>query len=103
MENQRWFIGTDLKFQITLTAEGFNQGSDRYDLDFYCGDQLRHFTQKDIVTDGDGHYYLLVPTAGLTPGMMRLVITAYVPDTDFGNRVRKEVESVVIGPLRPAV
>ena len=103
MENGRYYIGTDMKFQVTLTAEGFNQGSDRYDLDFYCGDQVRHFTQNDIVTDGEGNYYLLVPTTGLTPGMMRLVVTVYVPDTDFSNNVRREVESIVIGPLRPAI
>jgi hypothetical protein len=49
----------------------------------------------------DGDYYLLVNTENLKPGVMRMVITAYIPDNDFADHNRKEVESISLGPLRP--
>ena len=103
MENGRYYTGTDLKFQITLTADGFNQATDRYDIDFYCGAKVIHYTQSNIVRGSNGNFYLLIPTKELAPGMMRMVITAYVPDTDFPKAVRKEVESITLGPLKNPV
>ena len=49
----------------------------------------------------DGNHYLLIETEGMTPGVMRMVITAYIPDEDFDDNVRKEIESLSLGPLRP--
>ena len=104
MDNGRYYIGTDLKFQITLTAEGFDQDENNYDIDFYCGSNTpKHYTQQNVVKGGDGCHYLLIPTNDLTPGMMKMVITAYVPDPDFPNNVRKEVESITLGPIKPAI
>ena len=101
MENGRFYVGEDLKFQITLVAEGFNQDSDRYDLEFHCGNYVHTYTQDDVVKGADGNHYLLIPTSTLAPGMMRMVITAYVPDADFQSGIRKEVEAVNLGPLKP--
>lgn len=103
MDNGRYYIGTDLKFKITLTAEGFDQGQDNYDIDFYCGTQHKHYTQANMVKSIDGNFYLCIPTSNLSPGMMKMVITAYVPDTCFDGHKRKEIESITLGPLKPAV
>ncbi len=102
MDIGRYYVGEDLKFKITLTADGFDQGTDNYEIDFYCGDNsVRHYTQADIKTGTDGDYYLLIDTSGMQPGVMRMVITAYIPDSDFEDNTRKEVESISLGPLRP--
>ena len=103
MDNGRYYIGTDLKFKITLTADGFNQKTDNYDIDFYCGSYHKHYTNSNMVEDVDGNFYLCIPTNNLAPGMMKMVITAYVPDNCFSGHTRKEVESITLGPLKPAI
>lgn len=102
MNEGRYYVGEDLKFKITLTAEGFDQSTDGYEIDFYCGDNtVKHFTQADIKTGADGDYYLLIDTKEMKPGVMRMVITAHIPDNDFDDHYRNEVESISLGPLRP--
>ena len=103
MDNGRYYIGTDLKFKITLTAEGFDQGRDNYEIDFYCGDGHKHFTQDDVVKGTDGNFYIFIPTSDFTPGITKMVITAYIPDRDISGGVRKEIESIILGPLKPAI
>lgn len=89
--NGKYYIGTDLKFKVTVTAGGFDQEHDEYKIDLYCGGTLAMtITQDDIVENG-GDYYMLVPTSSLSPGPLRMVLTAYVPDTDFASGIRKEV------------
>lgn len=102
MNEGRYYVGEDLKFKITLTAEGFNQSKDPYEIDFYCGDNpVKHFTQGQMKPGLDGDYYLLIDTKGMKPGVMRMVITAHIPDEDFDDNYRDEVESISLGPLRP--
>lgn len=92
---EKYYIGTDLKFQITVTADGFDQATDEYKVDLYCGDAYSgcsHITipSSDIVED-DGDYFMLVETSRLKPGKLTMVLTAYVEDNDFPAGVRKEV------------
>lgn len=103
MDNGRYYIGTDLKFKITLTADGFDQSRDDYDIDFYCGTQVKHYNQSHMITGSDGFHYLCIKTDDLAPGMMKMVITAHIPDRDFSEGVRKEIESITLGPIKPAV
>lgn len=104
MDNGRYYIGTDLKFRITLTAEGFNQDEDDYEVKFICGSYSKTYSsaQGDFVKAQDGCYYLCIPTGNLSPGMMKMVITAYIPDPCFVGNKRKEIESITIGPIKPA-
>lgn len=103
MDYGSYYIGTDLKFQITLEAEGFNQDEDEYYIDFYCGSDVKHYDQTKIQTGGDGKHYLLVPTSGMEPGIIRMVITVCIPDRDVVGGIRKEVESIKLGVLKSAV
>lgn len=102
MNEGRYYVGEDLKFKITLTAEGFDQSKDNYDIDFYCGENtVKHFTQADMKEGLDGDYYLLIDTKAMQPGVMRMVITAHIPDNDFPDHFRDEIESISLGPIRP--
>lgn len=92
---ENYYIGTDLKFQITVTADGFDQATDEYVVDLYCGDAYSgcshiSIASSDIVEDS-GDFFLLVETSKLKPGKLTMVLTAYVPDEDFPTGVRKEV------------
>lgn len=99
MAECRYYTGSDLKFQVTITAPGFSQDCDNYDIDFYCGDQHLAFNQDDVISNG-GKFYLAIPTSSMSPGMLRMVITAYVPDTDFPGNIRKEIAVQNLGFLK---
>jgi hypothetical protein len=90
MIDEGYYEGSDLKFQIDITATGFDQNSDRYNIDFYCGEKKISFTQDNVISSG-GKFYLPVPADGLKPGMIKIVITAFVPDSDFESGYRREV------------
>ena len=107
MEEEKYFIGTDLKFKITISADGFDQSVDRYQIDIYSGEQFggcSHIVvpSEDIVED-DGEYFLLVETRKLSPGMLRLVVTAFVPDEDFPSGYRREVTAQDVAYIKSVV
>ena len=98
--HREWYYkGTDLKYQVTLSATGFSQVTDEYDLDFYCGGSHKHFDQDDLVHNIQGQYFLLIPTSDVNTGSMRLVITLHVPDEDFQSGTRDEVTVTELGML----
>lgn len=99
MTDSGYYIGEDLKFEVTLTATGFDQNRDNYKIDFYCGDKHLDFTRDDVISK-EGKFYLPVPTATLKPGMMKMVFTAYVPDPDFPDGTRTEITVVNLPTLR---
>lgn len=99
MAEDRYYLGSDLKFKIEITASGFDQSTDDYTIDLYCGNKKIAYTQADIV-EQDGEYYLLVNTSLLKPGTMKLVITAMVPDDAFESGVRREIEVINIGTIK---
>ena len=63
---QAYYVGTDLKFKIDITAEGFNQSEDEYEIKVVCGNQSG-------------------------TGLIKLIVTAKVPDEDFDVGYRREV------------
>lgn len=90
MPEESYYIGTDLKFAVSITAEGFSQDTDYWMVDLYCGKTRLTATSDGNgnsegaeIVENDGDYYLLVETAKLRPGTIRMVVTAYVPDEDF--------------------
>jgi hypothetical protein len=98
-QEDRYYLGSDLKFKIEITAAGFDQATDDYTVDLYCGNKKIAYTRADIVEQA-GDYYLLVNTSLLKPGIMKLVITAMVPDNTFASGVRREVEVKTIGVIK---
>lgn len=54
MDSGKYFVGEDLKFKITLTADGFDQDTDDYQIEFVCGSYTHTYTQDDIVKGADG-------------------------------------------------
>lgn len=87
---QAYYVGTDLKFKIDITAEGFNQSEDEYEIKVVCGNQSQTITQDDIVEDESGHY-ILIDTTQFGTGLIKLIVTAKVPDEDFDVGYRREV------------
>lgn len=85
------YIGTELKYAITITSPGFDMGKDNFEVTLKRGSKSLHFTKDDLVVDEDGQYYVCFDSADLGTGMVAAVITAYVPDDDFPDGLRTEV------------
>lgn len=100
-QEDKYYLGSDLKFKIDITASGFDQDTDEYRIDLYCGNKKLTYTDQDIVTDPEtGYHYLLVDTNLLRPGSIKLVVTALVPDEIFTSGVRREVDVKNIGFIK---
>ncbi len=87
----KYFVGTDLKFAITINCEGFDMDSDEYELQLRCSNKKVTLQKSDIVLGDQGEHYLLVDTTQFPSGTLRLIVTAKVPDDDFDNGIRREV------------
>lgn len=90
--DEKYWIGTDLKFAFTIKADGFSMEDDDYDLILCCGTKQVQLTKNDIVEgDEEGTYFLLIDTTQFPSGTVRIVARAKVPDDDFDSGVRREV------------
>lgn len=88
-----YYVGTDLKFAITLTAEGFDMDDDSYHIVVVCGDKRVTVDKSDIVSDGSDHF-LLIDTSQFGPGIVRMIVYADVPDSAFSDGTRREVAAM---------
>ena len=89
------YLRTELKFAITITAGGFNMEEDDFNVVFKNttnGNKVE-LAKEDLVNDGE-LYYALVNTTALGVGHVNVVTTAYVPDSDFDDGLRTEVNVI---------
>lgn len=97
-----YYIGSDFKALVVLEAQGFDMDLDDWGITVYIDDKKAHTYKKgDCVRDDGGQYF--VPVSGdylKKTGTLKLVATAWIPDEDFPNGVRREVMPVVIGKYK---
>ena len=86
------FVGTELKFQVSITASGFDMGDDPFDIVLSCGRVTKTVHKNELIYDNvEGKYYMVVDTSDFGPGVLCATVVAQVPDTDFDDGYRKEV------------
>lgn len=87
-------LGTELKFKITIEAQGFSMVDNDFTVEIVRGNKRKMFAKEDLVYDGEGNYYVCFDTAEFGAGAVYAIVTAFVPDTDFGDMFRTEVQKV---------
>lgn len=92
MANNAAYIGEELKYVLTLEAPGFNMNHDEYEIIVSCGKKQIKYTQDDIFMDVEGNHYLVIDTSGFKKGDLYATVYAYVPDTDFPDGKRTEID-----------
>lgn len=97
---ERPFLGTELKYVIEIESPGFSMDSDDFEVILECGDSSLHIPKSDMVQDEDGKWYLCFDTKSLGTGLLRATIIAHVPDDDFPDSIRDEVDKCVIANIR---
>lgn len=90
------FVGTKLKFAITISSPGFDINEDDFTVDIRRGSKSIHFEKDDLVVDENDKYYVCFDTAELGSGLIEAIITAFVPDDDFDDGIRTEVVKLTL-------
>lgn len=99
MTNENVLLGTDLKIKVELICEGFSMDDNDFDLTLRWNGGSKTYkktsssTDENIVKAQDGSgWYLVIETEELSmKGLVTLIATLYVPDTDFPDGIRSEV------------
>ena len=102
MDLEQYYIGTDLKFLITIECEGFTIGGTGCDFDVVlkCGNKRYKCKEQDVVFDEDDNCYLLVNSSMFISGTLLAIFYVHVPDTDFEDGIRTEVGVIELCKLK---
>lgn len=92
-KEKRVFVGSDVKFRVTITADGFSQDTDNWDVTITRGSTSHTYAKADCIQAIDG-WYVAFNTADFGAGRYTATIAAYIPDTDFPDGTRKEVKRI---------
>lgn len=90
MKLNGYYVGTDLKFLLEIEAPGFSQDEDDYEIRLESDDAQVVIPKSEIVDGEDGHY-LCVDSTRLGTGLVKMIVTAKVSDSDFKKGYRREV------------
>ena len=86
-----YYVGTDLKYLISIEASGFSMDDDDYTIVLRCNGREVTVTKDNIVDGEGGTHYLCVDTTQFGSGMLKMIVYAEVPDDDFADESRTEV------------
>lgn len=99
MVQDKEFYGTECKYLVEIVSPGFDMASDEFEVALTKGSIQRVFHKSDmieetVVEDGEEkkNYYLCFDTRDFGNGIIVATIIAHVPDTDFDDGIRDEVE-----------
>lgn len=93
------YLGTEIKLNLNIEKIGSHSMSD-YDftVEVFCNPTKKLTIEKDnpslIKKDDDDNYILLIDTETIGIGKVKLQVTAHIPDQDFPDQLRTEVQIV---------
>lgn len=90
------YIGTELKFLVEIGAGGFSMADDRFTVDIMRGNNVLHFEKEDMELDRNGNWYVCFDTLALGTGIVTAKITAYIPDDDYVDGFRTEIQKMTL-------
>ena len=108
------YQGDEKKFAIELTAPGFNIDTDDFDIEVKSPkssikaskgastEQLVIFYETVTPAEGEPYkvWFGIVDTTTLSIGTLTVVATAYIPDANANDGVRRESDSKELGNLK---
>lgn len=97
------FYGSEVKFVVEITSPGFDMVRDDFQIEIKRGSTSRVFSKSDLVVETTTetinnavvektNYYLCFDTHEFGKGLLTAIITAHVPDMDFPDGIRDEVD-----------
>ena len=89
--NNNIIKGTGVKFKVDLSASGFDMDSCDFFFTIICGGVSKTILKDELVYDGTD-WFLCFDTSDFWGGTMTVVTTAFIPDSDFQDGMRKEID-----------
>ena len=86
---QRSYVGTELKFAVTISSAGFSMDTDPWTVTVTNGQ--KSVVCEKVEDDLNHQHYILLDTAVLGKGTYNVTIEIDVPDEDFEDDYRHEV------------
>lgn len=99
MANGTDYLGEELKYAVDITATGFSMADDDFDIVITVGNKSETYNKLDLVVDDQGTYYIMIDTTVFKKGDMYATVYAYVPDPDFDDGIRTEIDKVKLTKL----
>ena len=90
MNVEKFYIGVDLKYLLTVECEGFDMDEDDFMVELQSGGQCYKCKDSEVVKEGDD-WYLVVDSRKLKPGLVQMIFKAFVPDDAFEDGTRTEI------------
>lgn len=97
------FVGTELKFAFTITAEGFNMNTNDFTIMLMNGRKTKTILKEDCFQDENEDWFFVFDSTELGAGVVSAVFTAFVPDTDFDDEYRTEVAKIDLVFIKPII
>ena len=97
---EQTILGTEVKFAVTLEAEGFSMAEDNFTLMVMKGrNVVKEIAKEDLVVENDT-YILCIDTNEIGVGNFDIAVNAQVPDGHFGDGYRTEIQRVQLLNVR---
>ena len=102
------FKGSERKFMLEIDAPGFSMHDDDFTVTLKQNTTEKEFAKSDIIEESytdQGveryRYYLCFDTSIFDRGPVDCIVRAYVPDTDFPDGLRTEIDKFAITIVEP--
>ena len=97
-ENVRRTIyqGTELKFILDIQSEGFSMADDDFKVVIKNTKKSVTIPKADMILDENENYLFTVDTGFMGTGEYWITTIAYVPDDDFDDGLRTEVQKQLL-------
>ena len=90
------YKGTELKFQLEITADGFSMQDDDFKVVIKNIKNEKEIRKEEMILTDDERYLFTIDTGELGTGEYWLTTIAYVPDDDFDDGLRTEVRKQLL-------
>ena len=103
-----FYSGSEVKFGIELTAQGFSMDTDDFEVQVTTGRGTVNGNSTNTGTDGnliiykdssDGKWYAILDTSPLGTGDVKVVATAHIPDSNAKDGIRNEIAVATLGRI----
>ena len=92
MANGTTYFGEELKYRIDIQADGFSMDTDDFEIELSCGSKRKTLKNADVLMDLEGNRYITIDTSEFKRGDLYATTYAYVPDSDFPDGKRTEID-----------
>lgn len=90
------YQGTELKFVLDIDIEGFSMDSDDFKVTIKNTKNEITIPKSEMLLTENDEWLFTVDTAQMGTGDYYVIVTAYVPDTDFEDGLRTEVQKQLL-------